>query len=120
MSPDLTWYKLLAVGLIGGVAAVAVDVTEVIRGDSREMGTLTADVKNLTERFDSFEDRFDKFEVKVDGRFTKLENKIETRFNKLENKFETRFNKIEGKIDKILPIIYRLEQKLDSTYKQKN
>ena len=34
MTPDLTWYKLLAVGLVGGVAGVAVDVTEVIRGDN--------------------------------------------------------------------------------------
>ncbi len=96
MTPDLTWYKLLAVGLIGGVAGVAVDVTEVIRGDSREMGTLIANVQNLNKRFDRFEDRFDKFEERVDAGFDRLEDKI----------------------DKILPIIYRLEQKLNPPKKR--
>ena len=80
MTPDLTWYKLLAVGLVGGVAGVAVDVADVVRGDSRAMGALTANVKNLNERF---------------------------------GRFEVRFDRLEDKIDKILPVIYRLEQKLN-------
>lgn len=91
MTPDLTWYKLLAVGLVGGVAGVAVDVTDIIRGDTREMGSLTANVKNLNERV---------------GRFEEV---VKVRFNKVE----ARFDRIEDKIDKILPVIYRLEQKLD-------
>ncbi len=91
MTPDLTWYKLLAVALVGGVVGAAVDVTEVVRGDSRELGALTANVQALTERVGRFEDS-------VEARFVKI---------------DARFDKIEGKIDKMLPILYRLEQKLN-------
>ena len=91
MTTELTWVKMLVIAAVGGVAGVAVEVTDVIKGDSLAVGTMTANVQNLNERF---------------GR---LEDTVEARFNKID----ARFNKVEDKIDKILPILYRLEQKLD-------
>ena len=97
---ELTWTKL-AIATAGATGSIFLLTNQLFWADGHWKGTVDNQLKAINFQVIRIEERLDRFE---------------NRFNKLEGKFENRFNKLEGKLDKILPIIYRLEQKLDSTY----